>query len=780
MTGPKGAVTRYEYDPAGRQIAATDPLGRATRQEYDQAGRMARLIDPSGHAQSFGYDPMSRLTQHAADDGTEVSFSYDKAGRRTSMTDATGTTHYAYDAAGHLVAVTGPDGEQIAARYDAAGQTTAVSYPGGHEVSYDYAPGGRLDGLTDSRAGQVGYALDPDGRLVTEQLPGRFARRYHYENGLLRRFQVIRDDRLVAETFLSYDPDGRIVAEHSAGRSREYAYDPAGQLIRVTVRDDDRDDERGRRPAPGRAGQPGRIREELRISYDAAGNRVFLHRESAETRYRYDDADQLEGSETRERRTEYHYDSSGRLTEEIEGQRRRIIEYDGFGRPARVTRHAPGAETERISATFDGDDLLAGLVLTSEDERREERSASVRYRWSGTDEIPQILTQRAEPELDDAERDRPGRLSTDFTYGYNRAFASWEDGAETFHSDVLSSALRTEETAPWAEADFYGVFGSPEGPQRRDDPRRRPGPPELPRFGYRGELALGPMIYLRARAYDSSLGRFTTRDPVPPQPGVPWNPYAYAASDPLNITDPGGKCILPFGCGLIKRGEHDVVAGGKKLVHLAEDVGSGIARVVTWPIQHIIDPVTQFVQRIETAFQQVVLGEEIQVENLEDELLGKILTVLGIIRILAKFREAVVLDTGAASGLCFAADPTIPAEIHRSIGLRSMLMPQTADNEFQTAVKRVMKPRELELAAVLYLRIIVIPDDPSPRVTALRITRAVEALDKIIFGTADKLGVVIFTNNIRFVRGAEAQGVNLRYEITRPVKLGESLDERDT
>jgi hypothetical protein len=55
------------------------------------------------------------------------------------------------------------------------------------------------------------------------------------------------------------------------------------------------------------------------------------------------------------------------------------------------------------------------------------------------------------------------------------------------------------------------------------------------------------MVYLRARSYDSLLGRFTSPDPllVPAKPGQPANPYAYVRNDPLNGTDPSGLRPLP-------------------------------------------------------------------------------------------------------------------------------------------------------------------------------------------------------------------------------------------
>jgi RHS repeat-associated protein len=199
------------------------------------------------------------------------------------------------------------------------------------------------------------------------------------------------------------------------------------------------------------------------------------------------------------------------------------------------------------------------------------------------DTVPQILTQRAAPELEDAERDRPGRLSADFAYGYTRTFASWEHGAAVFHQDAYGSAVRTEDTEPWTQAEHYEVFGAPEtlgreGQERRIEGGRGLRPPEFPRFGYRGELALGPLIYLRARVYDAAFGRFTTRDPVPvvPVPGQVTNPYAYAANDPLNVTDPTGGQFGGFIHALERGGDiigHDIRTGFDRSRHAAATIG---------------------------------------------------------------------------------------------------------------------------------------------------------------------------------------------------------------
>ena len=143
------------------------------------------------------------------------------------MTDATGTTHYTYDADGQLLTITGPDGQVIKATYDAAGQRTSLTYPGGLTLGYVYNANGRLIAMQDSRAGDGGLRRRPRRRLLTEQLPGRLARRYHYERGLLHRFAVIRDDHPVAETASPATPTGGSAERRGPA---QYRYDPAGQL----------------------------------------------------------------------------------------------------------------------------------------------------------------------------------------------------------------------------------------------------------------------------------------------------------------------------------------------------------------------------------------------------------------------------------------------------------------------------------------------------------------------------------------------------------------------
>jgi RHS repeat-associated protein len=62
------------------------------------------------------------------------------------------------------------------------------------------------------------------------------------------------------------------------------------------------------------------------------------------------------------------------------------------------------------------------------------------------------------------------------------------------------------------------------------------------RLGYRGELAIDGLVFLRARFYDPATRSFLSPDPLPNPPGAPCgaNPYHYAWNDPLSFVDPSG------------------------------------------------------------------------------------------------------------------------------------------------------------------------------------------------------------------------------------------------
>ncbi|MGP3948759.1 DUF6531 domain-containing protein [Streptomyces sp. 7N604] len=525
VTDAKGVTTTYGYDKAGRRVKSTDPLGRTTRRTFNRQGRLESIRNPAGDVIHFAYDDAGRLVRRWTDEGDEVTYAYDEAGRRVGMTDATGTTHYTYDATGRLTTATWPGDDTYTWHYDAAGQLRELTYPDGESAAYRYNLNGQLISLSDSQAGEAVYAVDPDGRLITEQLPGGWARRYGYDGGLLTAFTEIRAGVTAAQVTLARDSEGRITRHAEGETVREFAYDPAGQLVAA------------HRSGAGKTVQ-------THYGYDIAGNRTMTVTDQAATRYLYDAADQLVAIESTGRRIGYTYDGAGRLTRADDGDIKHRITYDGFGHPVRTVTSRAWA-VERAEMRYNGDGYLARWRGRTGDDSAPH--TEVCYQWTVGDTLPQILHQRVDTQVPQAGHTAPlGRdlATARFTYGYARTFASTQYDSVNFARDAYGSTLATRSTLPWAQSGTYDSFGATLGAQILPEPHLSA---RIPQFGYRGELAFGPLLNLRARHYDATLGRFTTRDPMTAlgKGTLANHPYAYAHNDPLNRSDPQGTWPVP-------------------------------------------------------------------------------------------------------------------------------------------------------------------------------------------------------------------------------------------
>lgn len=81
VTAPTGAVTRFAYDAAGRQISITDALGGVTTKSYDAKGRLTQIVYPGGQTERYTYDAVDRMLTKTDPAGTTTTYTYDAAGR---------------------------------------------------------------------------------------------------------------------------------------------------------------------------------------------------------------------------------------------------------------------------------------------------------------------------------------------------------------------------------------------------------------------------------------------------------------------------------------------------------------------------------------------------------------------------------------------------------------------------------------------------------------------------------------------------------------------------
>ncbi|MGA2435128.1 MAG: RHS repeat domain-containing protein, partial [Bryobacteraceae bacterium] len=106
------------------------PGGGATETiSYNPTGTQANVADFNGKTSTFSYDSMNRLLSRTPDPSFNeppITFTYTVAGLRSAMSDASGTTNYAYDNQNRLLGRVTPFGT-LSYSYDAAGNRLSVT-----------------------------------------------------------------------------------------------------------------------------------------------------------------------------------------------------------------------------------------------------------------------------------------------------------------------------------------------------------------------------------------------------------------------------------------------------------------------------------------------------------------------------------------------------------------------------------------------------------------------------------------------------------------------------
>lgn len=100
-----------------------------------------------------------------------------------------------------------------------------------------------------------------------------------------------------------------------------------------------------------------------------------------------------------------------------------------------------------------------------------------------------------------------------------------------------------------------------------------------------------------------------------------------------------------------------------------------------------------------------------------------------------------------------------------------MVMVRTALDEFLNIARGSAGEIERDRARRFLQKLIIVPDDPSPRALTLRPTRTLDINDIIILGTGDRMGIITVTADAKAVRAARAQGVDFLVYVHSPCPL---------
>lgn len=196
-------TTKYAYDTHKQLIKVTPVTGSSLGVKdftYDTWGRLATATDGRGNTTTYSYDKVDRMTGIDFSDATaDVSYTYDADGRQTQRVDETGTTTYGYDQLSRLI--------------------TRENTAGGGQIKYTYDKASNLVSTTDSR-GTTSYEFDASGTPTAVK---------YLLQGEVKTLKIATDDRgRRTDVWMDYQPNGDWWAAHT-----HTDYDNTGRVTRV-------------------------------------------------------------------------------------------------------------------------------------------------------------------------------------------------------------------------------------------------------------------------------------------------------------------------------------------------------------------------------------------------------------------------------------------------------------------------------------------------------------------------------------------------------------------
>jgi RHS repeat-associated protein len=517
VTDPMGNSVIMAYDSNDNLISIDAPLGRHTAFQYDAKWNVVKVINALSKEVNLTYNSLGKLTkiQLPGNPKPEINFNYDTCGNLLSETDPEGhPTQFTYDNAGRVISRTDAKSNFVQFEYDALDKLTRVSYPDGNviyeydccslkrvkakdgrEMTFQYNADSRLTRFQDLNGFVIQYGYDGVGNLASLTYPGNKVVTYEYDN--VDRLSAVTD-WLANRTGYTYDILGNVVKMlYPNGTSTKFYYDKNQRLIVLE-----------------NFGLPGQSLPQFAYKLDALGNRIgetrrnmnFYEPQVQNVPYSYDPADRILSAGS----TTFQHDNNGNLIKKI--------------LPSGVTNY-----------TYDYNDMLIGFQTPSENYQYEYDPLLNRIsKQRGSEEsffvvdpnhiLPQVLMHT----------NAAGTPTGYYVYGLGLVSRIDPSGSVYYyHYDGLGSTVAiTNSSGAVVNHYSYDPFGKLLNSQESfENPFRYVG-----RFGVMDEG--NELLYMRARYYDSEVGRFINKDPIRLAGGL--NPYNYALQNPITLIDPVG------------------------------------------------------------------------------------------------------------------------------------------------------------------------------------------------------------------------------------------------
>ena len=486
VTNGRGKTRSYQYTARGELKFMYLPDGTTEFYGYQGDGSLASFEGSGRSKINYQYDNVGRLSVIDYPAMTDTTFTYDDAGRRISMTDTSGQTSWFYDDANRLTSLN-QAGKVTSYTYNPDGSRATMTQPAG-TTTYSYDSYGRFTGLTNPFNEITGVSYDSLSRVAqkTQRTPASPV------PGTIESYSYDTLDRLSLKTTINM---GTVTIS-----TESYSYNAVSEVLDHT--------EDGIMTSYG-YDAASQLTSETRPGYSASytfdgnGNRLSKTVNGQVENYSYDDGDKLlsAGSKT------YQYDAAGRTTQVRVGiSAPSILTYDDEDR-LKTTYGPMGSQ----SYSYNGFDTRVGKTVGG---------ATTSYHRDGAGVTAPLIS--------------------DSGATYTPGISERRNGVSTFlNSGMKDVAKQTDgvgNITATRKYDAYGMVIGSTGTWK--------GP-----FGYSGSAGYQEdetgLQLLGHRYYDSSTGRFITRDPI--KDGRNW--YGYCDNNPVNAIDADGlkKVVIVVG-----------------------------------------------------------------------------------------------------------------------------------------------------------------------------------------------------------------------------------------
>ena len=554
--------TEYVYDSRNHLVRTKDSTGyNSGTITYDLNGNIITNTDANGNVTTNTYDALNRVltanTVNSKDSSKNVSksYTYDKMGRITKTTSNNLTTTTIYDSLGRKYTEGEYDGNGYSifrgyfyegvsqyAREELIGQYNLLLYS---SKTYEYDGEMRVVKVKESGKETVSYTYDANGNKKSETLANGVTSTYTYNNNnKVTRITNKKGNSTISSYEYSYYLDGsdacKVRSENGIIETTEYEYDGLKRLTEESV-------------------AIGNSTDTYAYEYDDYGNRSKMTATGSEnyvTEYSYNN---VQGNYTallqKEVKTVEGEENPLDLTSNV---KQTVYTYDANGN--QITKTAEG-KTE--TNTYDGLNQLIGFTdgettasyAYNVDGLRYEKIVDgqrINHVWDGSKQIIADVIDNQFYEADCYIRGTNLVAKYNYKNGKKSEYTYYTQNA---HGDVVNLTNANGEVTKTYK---YNAFGVEKDISDSDTNA----------FRYCGEYydTESDTIYLRARYYDPSIGRFISRDSFAGKQGDPLslNRYTYCHNSPVVFVDCNGN--FPFLPQLIGAGVGALISGGSKII----------------------------------------------------------------------------------------------------------------------------------------------------------------------------------------------------------------------